>query len=380
MKTIRSNPIISILGALPVVLVLAVTGCGSATPTRPAATITTVSLAQGTPTLAAPPTIAATPTLVTTTTVTATIATTTTKSAQFVTPTSAARTAAKSPTPKSAAATKVPALAGHIFFSVVFPGDDTKFRTLWGAGIDGSGKGQIQQRVMWPTVSASSGQIAYLQPYDGIFVANSDGGAVHQITSDGGVCCLNWSHDGNWLAFVQTFKQSQPGGPIKKLKMDGAYKTIVDLGVQGNGPAFSPDGKQIAFAGGLTDSSTRGIFIVGADGGAVKVLTTDTGGLPQWSLDGKRIVYQASEGSGHINVFTVNADGTGRKQLTKGTSNDGQPIFSKDGGHIIWRSDQNGTAWAIFVMNADGTGARKIMDDVPPSPDFWGWEPMTIGP
>jgi Tol biopolymer transport system component len=365
------------LGAISAALMLTATACGSATPTRVPPTATVISVAQASPTVGAAPTLPATPTLVVTTTVTATVATTTTKIAQFVTPTTAGRTAARTATPKPPAAP--PNLSGHIFFSVVFPGDDYKFRTLWSAGADGSSKGQILQRVMWPTISLNGSQVAFFQPYDGIFIVNPDGGGTHQITSDGGVCCLNFSPDGNWIAFVQNIKQSQPGGAVKKLKMDGVYKTIVDLGVQGNAPAFSPDGTQVAFAGCQSNSSTCGIFVVGADGGSARVLTTDAGGLPQWSRDGKRIVYQASEG-GHFNVFTVNADGTGRKQLTKGAGQDGQPIFSKDGAHIFWRSDQNGTSWAIFVMNADGTGARKVINDVPPSPDFWAWEPMAVGP
>jgi Tol biopolymer transport system component len=163
------------------------------------------------------------------------------------------------------------------------------------------------------------------------------------------------------------------------VKMDGAYKTIVDLGVQGNGPAFSPDGKEIAYSGGLENSSTAGIFVISADGGAPRILTTDAGGNPQWSPDGKHIVYQASDG-GHINVFIINADGTGRKQLTKGAGQDGQPAFTKDGSHIVWRSDQNGTAWAIFAMNADGSNARKIIADAPPHPAFWAWESIATGP
>jgi Tol biopolymer transport system component len=81
-----------------------------------------------------------------------------------------------------------------------------------------------------------------------------------------------------------------------------------------------------------------------------------------------------------MQVWVANADGSGKKQLTNGKSNDGQPVWSRDGGSIFWRSDQNGSAWAIYVMNADGSSQRRIINNVPPDPNLWGWESLSVGP
>jgi TolB protein len=109
-------------------------------------------------------------------------------------------------------------------------------------------------------------------------------------------------------------------------------------------------------------------------------LTTDHGGNADCSPRGDQIVYQVPDNAGHRQVFVINANGSGKKQLTRGASNDGQPTWSRDGGSIFWRSDQNGTAWAIYVMNADGTNPRKLIDNAIPDQDLWGWESLSAAP
>ena len=196
------------------------------------------------------------------------------------------------------------------------------------------------------------------------------------------MCCLNWSRDGVWIVFADSPVAKTPGGPIKMLKVDGAYKTIVNLNVSGNGAAFAPDGKHIVFSGCQPNTNTCGLQVVPADGsGTVRVLTRDNGGDAQWSPDGQRIVYQASDAAGAKQVFVINADGSGAaKQLTNGKSNDGQPAWSRQGGSIFWRSDQNGTAWAVYVMNADGSNKRRLVSDTPANPDLWGWQSISVAP
>ena len=104
-------------------------------------------------------------------------------------------------------------------------------------------------------------------------------------------------------------------------------------------------------------------------------ITTDGGGDPQWSPTGNRIVYQA----GSPNVFVVNADGTGKKQLTNGKSNDGQPTWSSDGNFIFWRSDQDGKGWAVYAMRADGSDKHLLINNVSPDSTRWGYESLSAG-
>jgi Tol biopolymer transport system component len=299
------------------------------------------------------------------------------------------RTATTAPrtTPKPSTETPAPAkpevLGGRLIYDVFLGGVDFNANTINVANVSTGAAGQLIGRASWGALSPDGSHIAYFHWTDGLHIANSDGGGdIGPLYVSPGVCCLNWSRDGVWIVFADSPVAKTPGGPIKMLKVDGAYKTIVNLNVSGNGPAFSPDGKHIVFSGCQPNTNQCGLHVVPTDGnGAVRVLTTDNGGDAQWSPDGKKLVYQSSDDAGNKQVFVINADGSGaRKQLTNGKSNDGQPAWSRQGGSIFWRSDQNGTAWAIFVMNADGSNKRRLVSSAAANPDLWGWQSISVAP
>src|SRR5215470_14920046 len=76
--------------------------------------------------------------------------------------------------------------------------------------------------------------------------------------------------------------------------------------------------------------------------------------------------------SGHSNVYTINPNGTGRRQLTHVGKKQaaGAPDWSRDGTKIVYESNQTGD-FRIWVMNADGSGQRRLTND----PGFADLEP-----
>jgi Tol biopolymer transport system component len=76
--------------------------------------------------------------------------------------------------------------------------------------------------------------------------------------------------------------------------------------------------------------------------------------------------------SGHSNVYTINPDGTGRRQLTHVSAAQaaGAPDWSPGGEKIVYESNQTGD-YRIWVMNADGSGQTQLADD----PGFADLEP-----
>src|SRR5215469_1785146 len=76
--------------------------------------------------------------------------------------------------------------------------------------------------------------------------------------------------------------------------------------------------------------------------------------------------------SGHSNVYTINPDGTARRQLTHvgKTQAAGAPDWSADGTKIVYESNQTGD-YRIWVMNADGSAKRRLTND----PGFADLEP-----
>jgi TolB protein len=81
-------------------------------------------------------------------------------------------------------------------------------------------------------------------------------------------------------------------------------------------------------------------------------------GAPNWSPDSRRIVFAAEHG-GQSDIFVMNADGTGRRQLTATNADDSAPAFSPDGSHIAFESARNGNL-DLFVMPATGKEPRQL--------------------
>ncbi|HKH12484.1 MAG TPA: Calx-beta domain-containing protein [Rubrobacter sp.] len=135
-------------------------------------------------------------------------------------------------------------------------------------------------------------------------------------------------------------------------------------------PAYSPDGTKVAFVGG--GALGQDIFVMNADGTGRKQLT-NTGAAdrqPAWSPDGKKIAFVANsvgiDGQTDDEIWTINADGTGRKQLTNNTDLDEQPAWSPLGTRIAFVSTRTGdTNRNIYVMNADGSNQTDITQDGP---------------
>jgi TolB protein len=264
---------------------------------------------------------------------------------------------------------------GRIAYSVAL-GDQAEQHSIWIANADGSNAHKIVDLALWPSLSPDGKQIAFYRIKDeGIYVANADGGDVHRILPNE-TCCVQWSRDSKHLLLVQG-KLKAGDTHVKIINPDGTNPVELQLGVSPFNPAWSPDGSKVAYA--ACDQAERnkcGLFVYDMESKASKMITTDGGGAPQWSPRGDKIVYRA----GNPNVFVVNPDGSGLKQLTFGKSNDGQPVWSNDGNFVFWRSDQDGKGWAIYVMRADGSDKHLVINSTPPDGDRWGYESLSAGP
>lgn len=124
-----------------------------------------------------------------------------------------------------------------------------------------------------------------------------------------------------------------------------------------SGPRYSPDGTHIAFTirrGGKPD-----IAIVGANGGASRIVTTTGTNIhPAWSPDGKRLAYIAHE-AGKADLHTIDADGSDRVRITQSGASMAAPDWSPDGHTIVYSSNAGGD-WNIWAVPAAGGTARKL--------------------
>lgn len=131
---------------------------------------------------------------------------------------------------------------------------------------------------------------------------------------------------------------------------------------------WSPDGKRIAFTSRETPKSELAVFVMNADGSGrhqVTHIPAEEGGAqwPVWSRDGRRFAIQVNsrttKNSAHIWIVDV-ATGAAHKLAAHTEAYvDETPSWFPDGKRIAFQSNRSGRM-EVWVMNADGTGARQV--------------------
>lgn len=198
-----------------------------------------------------------------------------------------------------------------------------------------------------------------------IFVMNSDGSNMVQLTDDSSNFRPEWSPDGGSIAFVRNRIDGYP--EIFVMNADGSGQVNVthfpERGVYGTDPAWSPDGRFIAFTRHTRAGSD--IFVVDADGGNLRQLTNSSGRdtSPAWSPNGQWIAFETIiERTRQIHL--VSPDGANTAALTDiaGVSHSA-PAWSPDGKFIVCQS-------AGFPENPPPTTSYVIWEDGGLSVDF----------
>jgi Tol biopolymer transport system component len=211
-----------------------------------------------------------------------------------------------------------------------------------------------------------------------LYVVNADGSGLERITKeptphDRYDSMLDrmpsWSPDGERIAFLRgrwkPFAKENVGG-IYAIRADGTDLRQLTDSPWDEYPAWSPDGKTIAFDR-LTEANGV-IYTVSPDGDDVpRRLTEPPEGFwdsePSWSPDGTKIAFTRTSGKrpNRPDVFTMNADGTNTRKLTGKTEGAYSPDYSPDGKRIVFVGWEGGNKLA--VMDADGTNVRRLTPD-----------------
>jgi Tol biopolymer transport system component len=125
-------------------------------------------------------------------------------------------------------------------------------------------------------------------------------------------------------------------------------------------PAFSPDGRTIAFVRGAD------LFSVRPDGSGLRHLTSGPAldSAPIVSPDGKRVVFERrSSAGGQADLHVVRVLGGGLRALTSGPADDRQADFSPDGRLIVFVRDSDGGANRredLYSIRPTGAGLVRL--------------------
>lgn len=186
---------------------------------------------------------------------------------------------------------------------------------------------------------------------------------------------LSWSADSSRLIFSMLRGNRSN---IYTMKADGTdLKRLTNNDGQYYGACFSPDGQHIAF---YSDKAQKDedIYIMKSDGTEMTRLTRDAGRnvTPGWAPDGSQLVFSSSRGGG-LQLYTMNADGTGQKQLTKAGSklaNYYNPVWSPDGKKVVFFAQRDDFRDQIETVDLDGEN-QKVLTTIEGSNIFPSWSP-----
>ncbi len=242
-----------------------------------------------------------------------------------------------------------------------------------------------------------------------LYVLDADGTFVRYLTHDD-----NWNRNAGWSydGTKVVWEIRNATGGIWVMNADGTHRKELTARPGGApsyafGPAFSPDGTHITYAdypaGSPGSNALAGIevYVMDANGTHKRRLTrttvngvTVTGEVIRWaerpaySPDGGKIVYSSTQ-SGNSEIWVMNADGTGRTQLTFNVNGNGPEgpdanfaSFSPDGTKIVFLCGWETLYGNICVMNANGSGRKQLtfnpdngLEMNEPSSDEPAWSP-----
>ncbi len=236
-----------------------------------------------------------------------------------------------------------------------------------------------------------------------MYVMDLDGTQARLVSTGVGATTCGYFFPGDRRLLYSSTHAAGPNCPPKP-KRDGAYRWALDdydvYSVRIDGqemqrltttPGYdaeatvSPDGKTIVWTS--VKDGDLDLYAMNLDGTKVRRLTDDVGydGGAFFSPDSRRIVYRAAHPTdpaeiaryqellaqglvepGQLEIFVMNADGSGKKQVTSNGASNFSPFFHPDGRRIIFssnvetRGEGGRPSFHLYLVSDDGTALERL--------------------
>ena len=243
-------------------------------------------------------------------------------------------------------------------------------------GSDSTGGPQAPTPARTPTPAPVQSKVVFVSDRDGnfeIYSMNADGSGQKRLTNNAGVDIQpDISADGSKIVFVSErngkrglYTMSLVGSAQPLLIQTLESSAQVGISIS---PSFSRNGQKIVFADSTSVASKSEIYVIDADGRGRRQVTSNQvlDHDPVFSPDGSKIAFVSKRsGDSDYGVHIMNADGSAQRRLTDGRDYDANPDFSPDGQSIVFTSGRSSGArdsghGDIYSMKADGSGQQLL--------------------
>lgn len=169
-----------------------------------------------------------------------------------------------------------------------------------------------------------------------------------------------WSPDGQWVVFSTLYTEgarARGNSEIYLMRSNGGQSTrLSDHPRDDFSPTWSRDGTRIAYVAGANINTVNVQCILSGQECHPRPTILTQGDQPNWSPDGRRLVYAHFRLEEGIYVIDTDANSS-PMNLASNLKSCRYPRWSPDGQRIVFEC-----LGGIFVVNSDGSGLRKIIE------------------
>lgn len=192
--------------------------------------------------------------------------------------------------------------------------------------------------------------------YSDIYVRNENRTVENAITNTANASEIEPVLSPNGLSIAYSdgryiYVMDSDGSDIRQIIEDG-YNTS---------PAWSPKGDEIVFER-FVSSEIPDLYVMNKDGSGLRNITNTESIAerdPDWSPDGELITY-ASNAKKSLGIYTIRPDGSEETALTASASEDSEPEWSPSGDRIAFTRFIQDLGSKVYIMKSDGSSATEL--------------------